>query len=117
MQGTDFQCDGGLVAFGGGRQSGALDVAATLNASTRIDFETETLTLAGEGKNVRRLTPRECERLQGFPDDFTLIAYRGKPAADGTRYRVLGNAMAVPVIAWILERIRAVERLAVSEDR
>ncbi|MDR2695170.1 MAG: DNA cytosine methyltransferase [Deltaproteobacteria bacterium] len=54
---------------------------------------------------VRRLTPRECERLQGFPDDFTLIPYRGKPAADGPRYRALGNAIAVPVIRWIGARI------------
>jgi DNA (cytosine-5)-methyltransferase 1 len=55
---------------------------------------------------VRRLTPRECERLQGFPDDFTLIRFNGKPAADGPRYRALGNAMAVPVIGWVLDRIK-----------
>jgi DNA (cytosine-5)-methyltransferase 1 len=54
---------------------------------------------------VRRLTPRECERLQGFPDDFTLVPYRGKPAADGPRYRALGNSMAVPVMRWIGERV------------
>lgn len=54
---------------------------------------------------VRRLTPRECERLQGFEDDYTLIPYRGKPAADGPRYRALGNSMAVPVMAWIGRRI------------
>ena len=54
---------------------------------------------------VRRLTPRECERLQGFPDDYTLITYRGKPAADGPRYKALGNSMAVPVMRWILRRI------------
>jgi DNA (cytosine-5)-methyltransferase 1 len=57
------------------------------------------------GPAVRRLTPRECERLQGFPDDFTAISYRGKPAADGPRYRSLGNSMAVPCIRWILERV------------
>jgi DNA (cytosine-5)-methyltransferase 1 len=56
---------------------------------------------------VRRLTPRECERLQGFPDDYTAITYRGKPAADGPRYRALGNSMAVPVVRWIGERISA----------
>ena len=57
--------------------------------------------------SVRRLTPRECERLQGFPDDFTLIPYRhGKPAADGPRYKSLGNSMAVPVIGWVLDRVR-----------
>jgi DNA (cytosine-5)-methyltransferase 1 len=59
------------------------------------------------GASVRRLTPRECERLQGFPDDYTLIPYRGKPAADGPRYKALGNSMAVPVMRWIGERILA----------
>jgi DNA (cytosine-5)-methyltransferase 1 len=54
---------------------------------------------------VRRLTPRECERLQGFPDDWTAITYRGKPAADGPRYKALGNSMAVNVMRWIGERI------------
>ena len=56
---------------------------------------------------VRRLTPRECERLQGFPDDHTLIPHRNKPAADGPRYKALGNSMAVPVMAWIGRRIAA----------
>jgi DNA (cytosine-5)-methyltransferase 1 len=59
---------------------------------------------------IRRLTPRECERLQGFPDDYTLVSYRGKPAADGPRYKALGNSMAVPCIRWILMRIEAVDR-------
>jgi DNA (cytosine-5)-methyltransferase 1 len=54
---------------------------------------------------VRRLTPRECERLQGFPDDHTLVPHRGKPAADGPRYKSLGNSWAVPVVAWIGKRI------------
>ena len=58
---------------------------------------------------VRRLTPRECERLQGFPDDYTLIQYRGKPAADIPRYKAMGNSMAVPVMRWIGERIQKVE--------
>jgi DNA (cytosine-5)-methyltransferase 1 len=55
---------------------------------------------------VRRLTPRECERLQGFPDDYTLIPHRGKPAADGPRYKALGNSMAVPVMHWIGRRLQ-----------
>jgi DNA (cytosine-5)-methyltransferase 1 len=63
------------------------------------------------GSAVRRLTPRECERLQGFPDDYTLIQHRGKPAADGPRYKALGNSMAVPVMRWIGERIQLVEAL------
>jgi site-specific DNA-cytosine methylase len=54
---------------------------------------------------VRRLTPRECERLQGFPDDWTLVPHRGKPAADGPRYKSIGNSWAVPVVAWIGKRI------------
>ena len=60
---------------------------------------------------VRRLTPRECERLQGFPDDYTLVTYRNKLAADGSRYRALGNSMAVPVMRWIGERIAKVDTL------
>lgn len=64
-----------------------------------------------QGMAVRRLTPRECERLQGFPDDYTLIPYRGKPAADGPRYRSLGNSMAVPVMRWIGARIMAVDTI------
>jgi len=65
------------------------------------------------GTSVRRLTPRECERLQGFPDDFTRIAWRGKPAEscpDGPRYKALGNSMAVPVMRWIGEQIDAATR-------
>lgn len=50
----------------------------------------------------------ECERLQGFSDGYTAIQHNGKPAADGPRYRALGNSMAVPVLAWIGERIRMV---------
>jgi len=61
------------------------------------------------GAAVRRLTPRECERLQGFPDDYTLINVRGKPAADGPRYKALGNSMAVPVMHWIGKRIQLVD--------
>jgi DNA (cytosine-5)-methyltransferase 1 len=61
---------------------------------------------------VRRLTPRECERLQGFTDDYTAIRLRGKPAADGPRYKALGNSMAVPCMRWIGERIAAVEAIA-----
>ena len=60
---------------------------------------------------VRRLTPMECERLQGFPDRYTLVPYRGKPASDGPRYKALGNSMAVPVMAFIGRRIQMVEDL------
>lgn len=67
---------------------------------------------------VRRLTPRECERLQGFPDDYTRVPLvnkrgrlTGKFAADGPRYKSLGNSMAVPVMRWIGERIAAVDAM------
>jgi DNA (cytosine-5)-methyltransferase 1 len=61
------------------------------------------------GPSVRRLTPRECERLQGFPDNYTLIPYRNKLAADGPRYKAMGNSMAVPVMHWIGKQIQMVE--------
>ncbi|MBR3689590.1 MAG: DNA cytosine methyltransferase [Eggerthellaceae bacterium] len=63
---------------------------------------------------VRRLMPVECERLQGFPDDWTLIEWNGKPAdkcPDSRRYKALGNSMAVPVMKWIGERIQLVDKL------
>ena len=63
------------------------------------------------GMAVRRLTPRECERLQGFPDDYTLVPHRGKPAADGPRYKALGNSWATTNAQWIGERIAVVEAL------
>jgi DNA (cytosine-5)-methyltransferase 1 len=78
-------------------------IAPTLHAkATNNDFAPMLL----RGTAVRRLTPRECERLQGFPDDYTQIPYRGKPAADGPRYKALGNSMAVNVMRWIGERLR-----------
>lgn len=65
------------------------------------------------GWRVRRLTPTECERLQGFPDGYTDIPWRGKPhAPDGPRYKALGNSMAVNVMRWIGRRIEMVERSA-----
>lgn len=60
---------------------------------------------------VRRLTPRECERLQGFPDDFTLVPVGNRLAADGPRYKALGNSMAVNVMEWIGARIALVENV------
>ena len=68
-----------------------------------------------EAWRVRRLTPRECERLQGFPDDFTAIPYRGKPAADGPRYKALGNSMAVNVMRVLGTRIAMVDAMAQSQ--
>jgi DNA (cytosine-5)-methyltransferase 1 len=63
---------------------------------------------------IRRLTPKECERLQGFPDDWTKVPYRNKPAdqcPDGPRYKACGNSMAVPVMRWIGERINLIESM------
>jgi DNA (cytosine-5)-methyltransferase 1 len=64
---------------------------------------------------VRRLTPMECERLQGFPDSYTDVVYRGKQGADGNRYKALGNSMAVNVMRWLGERIQMVENTMMTE--
>ena len=83
-----------------------------------IEEQAQTLKAKGPGavatSAVRRLTPRECERLQGFPDDWTKIPYRGKPpehCADGPRYKALGNSMAVPCMVWLGQRIQQVEAI------
>ncbi len=71
------------------------------------------------GYIVRRLTPTECERLQGFPDDWTKVPYRGKPAEecpDGPRYKACGNSMAVPVMRWIGERILQVDKILKEKE-
>lgn len=73
--------------------------------------------VAAEG--VRRLTPVECERLQGMPDNWTRIPYRGKPAEecpDSPRYKAIGNSWAVPVIHWIGKRIDAAVKAAEQEE-
>jgi DNA (cytosine-5)-methyltransferase 1 len=93
-------------------------LAAAIGWSEELTAHTDmqgTLQRSGDGgrhegviqpdMQVRRLTPTECERLQGFPDGYTLVPHRGKPAADGPRYKSLGNSMAVPVMAWIGTRI------------
>ena len=90
------------------------EVSLTLSTSnTQTLFSEE-----GGGMVVRRLTPRECERLQGFPDDWTLIPKltkkgkdTGRMVADGPRYKAIGNSKAVPVVRWIGKRIqRELER-------
>ena len=58
---------------------------------------------------IRRLTPTECERLQGFPDDWTRWDADGNKQSDSARYRQLGNAVAVPVVQWIAERLVKVD--------
>jgi len=159
--GTDFDCDGGLIA-----EKWPADVASTLNAhfGDKMGLEDQHINgghplfvpvggfpdvahalradgfdasedgtgrgtplvpiafsasrsgggvpgMVAHSMAVRRLTPRECERLQGFPDDYTLVPFRKKPAADGPRYKALGNSKAVPVVRWIGQRIRTVEEL------
>jgi len=79
-----------------------MDVAGALASEPGMKQQTYVNTSA-----VRRLTPEECEKLQGFSPGYTAIPYRGKPAADGPRYRALGNSMAVPCMRWIGERIEA----------
>ena len=64
---------------------------------------------------VRRLTPGECEALQGFPQGYTAITYRGKPAADGPRYKALGNSWAVNCARWIGRRIEMVEQINAAQ--
>jgi len=96
-------------------QYGNGEVSSTLAAR---DYKDAT-DLVAEELSVRRLTPTEAERLQGFPDCFTQIPYRNKPAdkcPDGPRYKALGNSFAVPVVRWIGERIQAVEGLVNAED-
>jgi len=83
-----------------------MDVAGTMGSTTVASDRAAAGYMALHAGRVRRITPRECERLQGFPDDYTLIPYRGKPAADSPRYKALGNSMAVPVMKWLGERIQ-----------
>ena len=93
----------------------ALQTDVTPKASEELAFTLKLPSSSGGGQPaaamtpdmaVRRLTPVECERLQGFPDGHTDVPYRGKPAADGPRYKAIGNSMAVPVMRWIGERIK-----------
>lgn len=83
-----------------------LDLRPTTGALSKMQTPAVIL-----GKRVRRMMPIELERIQGFPDRYTLIPYRGKPARDGPRAKALGNSMAVPVMRWIGERILKVDAL------
>ncbi|GAA5124591.1 DNA cytosine methyltransferase [Luteolibacter yonseiensis] len=85
------------------------EVMGTLNTNSNASGRSTPM-VASPSLGVRRLTPRECERLQAFPDDFTLIPYRGKPiegCPDGPRYKALGNSWAVCCPRWICRRIHA----------
>ncbi|MGU1008589.1 DNA cytosine methyltransferase [Pseudomonas aeruginosa] len=108
----------GFDASEDGTGRGQPIVAATLEATAGRSRGAGTPVgmLANSGSAVRRLTPRECERLQGFPDDYTLIPWRGKSAEecpDGPRYKAIGNSKAVPVVRWIGKRLlQQLERTA-----
>jgi DNA (cytosine-5)-methyltransferase 1 len=92
------------------------DTAGSVRTRAPGSIENSSTTVAQQGMAVRRLTPRECERLQGFPDDYTLVEYRGRLASDGPRYKALGNSMAVPVMRWIGQRIAAVDAILHDES-
>lgn len=116
-----LRSQGAYGANGGSHAAVAFDLAQITSATnrTRVSPELPGSTLNAAGQMhvaapwaVRRLTPRECERLQGFPDDFTRIPYRNKPAdqcPDGPRYKALGNSWAVNVAEWVGERIAEVD--------
>ena len=109
------------IAFAQGRNNGGenvvfapADVGPSMGASgppySRTGNErVEADALAIHNMEVRRLTTKECERLQGFPDNYTDIRLNNKDTPDGPRYKALGNSMAVPVMAWIGKRIQEVE--------
>jgi len=85
-------------------------VTNTLNTNSNASGRNTPMVV--QPMSVRRLTPTECERLQGFPDGWTAIPWKGKPASecpDGPRYRALGNSMAVNVMRWIGRRIEMVD--------
>ena len=88
-------------------------LAKCITTEYRISVTNDTFVT--DGDNVRRLTSIELERLMGFPDNYTLIPYKGKPASYDRRHKVIGNSMAVPVMRWIGERIDQVEKLITHE--
>ena len=97
-----------------GREGGAMPEGPHDTANIRAASGGSSRSYIAAPWAVRRLTPTECERLQGFPRGFTAIPWRGKPAdqcPDGPRYKALGNSMAVNVMAWIGERIALVDAL------
>jgi len=109
-----------IGAFKGGQGSAAggigfdEHVSPTLSAAESGSNRTPTLL---QGWAVRRLTPTECERLQGFPDGYTNIPWRNKQTSpDGPRYKALGNSWAVPKFRWIGERIARLMPMSPSND-
>lgn len=98
---TAFKIRGGCEGGGKG-YLGSDELAFTLSTTHDQDLH--------QGSLVRRLTPIECERLQGFPDDYTLIPWKKGQSPNSTRYKAMGNSMAVPVMRWIGSRIQQFEQ-------
>lgn len=96
--------DVNLIAFqpqAAGDSALSIDITAPcLNGSQQAAIHSDT--------TVRRLTPMECERLQGFPDGHTLTS-NGRAQADSARYKQMGNAVAVPCVEWIVQRLVALD--------
>jgi len=101
--------------------SGGGDKDHVLTPSTAAHFRYSPAPLHENGQpdwstwRVRRLMPVECEHLQGIPDTWTLVPYRGKPASDAPRYKAIGNSMAAPCITWIDQRLQHVLHLPEQE--
>lgn len=98
-----------------GREGGAMPEGPHDTANIRAADGGSSRSYVAAPWAVRRLTPAECERLQAFPDSFTRIPYRNKPAdkcPDGPRYKALGNSMAVNVMQWLGQRVDMVEQIA-----
>ena len=91
--------------------SGPDGVGVQEGISYTLEARSEVQAVA-HGWAVRRLTPTECEKLQGFPPGWTAVTYRGKPAADGPRYKAIGNSMAINVVRWIGQRIQWADDVA-----
>lgn len=107
------QAQGQAVAFHATRRDGGR-ILGDLSPTVEAHWGTGggNVPNVAQSMQVRRLTPRECERLQGFPDDWTNVSRNDKPAPDGPRYKAIGNSMAVPVMRWIGQRIQMVENVA-----
>jgi DNA (cytosine-5)-methyltransferase 1 len=107
----------GQMANAGGLVYNSQQITSPHNRSNpKLGDPAPTLTAQDMGpyyvfNGVRRLMPIECERLQGFPDGFTQVPYRGKDAKDGPRYEAIGNSMATPVLNWLGTRIDFVDSL------
>ena len=103
-----------LVAFNlRGREGGSMAEMAEMAemASVRAASGGSSRTYVAPQMAVRRLTPTECERLQGLPDNWTLVPYHGAPMKDAPRYKMIGNGFAIPCVSWIGSRIQMVEDL------